>query len=146
MMIRRPVDDVFEAFVDPAITTKFWFTHSTGRLEAGRQVVWRWEMYGASAPVTVKAIEPRTRIEVEWGDPGQETTVEWTFQSLGSAGTYVRIVNRGFQGTPDERLAKMMDSTGGFSLLIAGAKAWLEHQVQLNLVGDKYPEELRNAV
>jgi uncharacterized protein YndB with AHSA1/START domain len=24
MLIRRPVADVFEAFVDPAITSKFW--------------------------------------------------------------------------------------------------------------------------
>jgi len=26
MLIRKPLDEVFEAFVDPTITTKFWFT------------------------------------------------------------------------------------------------------------------------
>ena len=26
MLIRRPVAEVFEAFVDPAITSKFWFS------------------------------------------------------------------------------------------------------------------------
>ncbi|MBC7990984.1 MAG: polyketide cyclase, partial [Luteimonas sp.] len=26
MLIRRPVAEVFEAFVDPAITSRFWFT------------------------------------------------------------------------------------------------------------------------
>ena len=30
MLIRRPVKDVFEAFVDPKITTKFWFTRAAG--------------------------------------------------------------------------------------------------------------------
>jgi uncharacterized protein YndB with AHSA1/START domain len=35
MVIRRPVADVFEAFVNPKITTEFWFTRSSGRLEAG---------------------------------------------------------------------------------------------------------------
>ncbi len=30
MLIRRPVADVFEAFVNPDITTKFWFTKSQG--------------------------------------------------------------------------------------------------------------------
>ena len=44
MLIRRPVAEVFEAFVDPEITTKFWFTQSGGRLEAGKQVQWEWEM------------------------------------------------------------------------------------------------------
>ena len=46
MLIRRPVAEVFEAFVDPAVTTKFWFTKSSGRLEAGKRVRWDWEMYG----------------------------------------------------------------------------------------------------
>jgi len=26
MLIRKPVEEVFEAFIDPAITSKFWFT------------------------------------------------------------------------------------------------------------------------
>src|SRR5262245_3108575 len=40
MLIRRPVEDVFNAFIDPDITSKFWFTKSNGRLEPGRQVQW----------------------------------------------------------------------------------------------------------
>jgi uncharacterized protein YndB with AHSA1/START domain len=37
MLIRKPPAQVFEAFVDPEITRKFWFTKSTGRLETGKQ-------------------------------------------------------------------------------------------------------------
>ena len=33
MLIRKPVAEVFEAFVDPEITRKFWFS---GRLETGK--------------------------------------------------------------------------------------------------------------
>jgi len=62
MLIRRPVAEGFEAFVDPRITTKFWFTKGSGRVE-----------------------------------------------------------------------------TGGFSLLLAGAKAYLEHGVELHLVADRHP-------
>src|SRR4051794_4566310 len=29
MLIRKPVEEVFQAFIDPAITTHFWFTKST---------------------------------------------------------------------------------------------------------------------
>ncbi|CEJ69228.1 hypothetical protein BN1195_01525 [Chryseobacterium oranimense G311] len=36
MLIRKPVEDVFEAFINPEITTKFWFTKSTGKLEEGK--------------------------------------------------------------------------------------------------------------
>ena len=37
MLIRRPVTEVFEAFVNPAITSRFWFTKGSGRLEPGRE-------------------------------------------------------------------------------------------------------------
>ena len=57
MMIRKPVAEVFDAFVDPAITTKFWFTKSSGRVEPGKQLVWEWEMYRASSQITVKSVE-----------------------------------------------------------------------------------------
>ena len=52
MLIRKPVAEVFEAFVDPAITSRFWFTRGSGRLEPGKQVAWEWEMYGVSAQVS----------------------------------------------------------------------------------------------
>ena len=58
MLIRKPVAEVFEAFINPDITTQFWFTKSSGRLQAGQQVQWDWEMYGVSIPVTAKLIEP----------------------------------------------------------------------------------------
>lgn len=57
MLVRRPVAEVFKAFVDPAVTTKFWFTKSSGRLETGKEIRWDWEMYDASAQISVKAVE-----------------------------------------------------------------------------------------
>lgn len=33
MLIRKPVEQVFEAFIDPKITNNFWFSKSTGRLD-----------------------------------------------------------------------------------------------------------------
>ena len=38
MLIRRPATEVFEAFVNPEITTKFWFTKGSGPLQVGKQV------------------------------------------------------------------------------------------------------------
>lgn len=79
MLIRRPVAEVFAAFIDPAVTTRIWFTKSSGRLEPGKRVRWDWGMYGASVDVDVKAVERNRRILVEWGAYGAPTTVEWTF-------------------------------------------------------------------
>ncbi len=51
MMIRKPVATVFQAFIDPTVTTKFWFTKSSGKLEVGKTVKWEWEMYNVSSDV-----------------------------------------------------------------------------------------------
>lgn len=139
MLIRKPVAEVFAAFIDPAITTQFWFTHSTGRLDENSTVEWTWEMYGHTVPVTIKAIEPGKRIEIEWGNYTEATTVEWTFKSIEAKGTFVSITNSGFKGGPDDLLKQVRDSTEGFTLVLAGLKALLEHGVLLNLVGDRFP-------
>ena len=49
------------------------------------------------------------------------------------------IRNDGFEGTGDELLKQAMDSMEGFSLVLAGLKAWLEHDVSLGLIADRYP-------
>ena len=142
MLIRKPVSEVFESFVDPEITSKFWFTGGSCRLEEGKTVTWEWGMYGFSIPVEVKAIEANKRILVEWPSQGGPTSVEWTFTDRPDGTTYVRIVNWGFAGEDDARVAEALGSTEGFAFVLAGAKAWLEHGVRLNLVQDKYPDGL----
>jgi len=140
MLIRRPVTDVFEAFINPDITTKFWFTKSSGRLEVGKQVQWDWEMYDVSIPVTAKIIEQNKRILIEWPGYSGPTTVEWTFAPQEDSTTFVSITEAGFTGTGDELVKQVTDSTQGFTLVLAGLKALLEHNVKLNLVGDRYPK------
>lgn len=140
MLIRRPVADVFEAIVNPEITTKFWFTRSSGRLEVGQPVRWDWEMYGVSIQVTARTIEPNRRIVIEWPGYNGPTTVEWGFTPLKDGTTFVRVGESGFKGTGDQLVKYVADSTQGFTLMLAGLKALLEHGIRLNLTGDRYPK------
>lgn len=138
MLIRKPVAEVFEAFIDPQITTKFWFTKSSGRLEPGKKVRWDWEMFGVGDELIVKELEENRRILVEWeSDP---TTVEWLFEPRGNNATLVRISNWGFPGTSSAVLPQAIDSKGGYTMVLAGLKAWLEHGIELNLVRDQFPD------
>lgn len=140
LLIRKPVAEVFEAFINPEITTKFWFTKSSGKLEEGKKIQWDWEMYDVSAQVQVKAIEENKRILIEWGMYGAMTEVEWLFTPQKDKSTFVTITNSGFQGGGDEIVAQALDSTEGFTMLLAGLKAFLEHGIVLNLVADKAPD------
>jgi uncharacterized protein YndB with AHSA1/START domain len=143
MLIRKPVAEVFEAFIDPAITSKFWFTKGSGRLEPGKQVQWEWEMYNASAQVEVKAVEQNKRILIQWPGYSGLTTVEWIFTPLTDNTTFVSITEAGFKGDGDEIVTQALESTGGFTWALAGLKAYLEHNIRLNLVADRFPEGLK---
>jgi uncharacterized protein YndB with AHSA1/START domain len=142
MLIRKPVAEVFEAFVDPDITSRFWFTKGSGRLEPRKQITWDWEMYGVSVQVRVKAIERNRRIYIEWPGERAPTTVEWIFTPLTDAATFVSITNAGFAGDADAVAAQAIASTEGFTLVLAGLKALLEHGIRLNLVADRFPKGL----
>jgi len=138
MMIRKPVSTVFNAFIEPETTTKFWFTKSSGKLEERKTVKWEWEMYGVSTEIKVKQIIPNQKITIEWGDPS--TTVNFEFTELKKDRTYVVITNYGFHQTGDDLIEAIKNNTGGFTTVLDGLKAYLEFGVELNLVKDKFPQ------
>jgi uncharacterized protein YndB with AHSA1/START domain len=138
MMIRKPAEAVFRAFIDPAITTKFWFTKSSGSLVKGEIIFWEWEMYGASAEIKVLEIIPNKKITIEWDHP--PTIVNFEFNSLSDDKTLVIIRNHGFHQTGDELIEAIKNNTGGFTTVLDGLKAFMEHGIELNLVKDKFPQ------
>jgi len=142
MLIRKPVSEVFQAFVNPEITSKFWFTKGSGKLEQDEKTEWTWEMYGFSLSVTTRVLQENKKIVIEWGNAGEETIVEWIFTSLNENETFVSITNSGFQGDTDKIISEVRNSTEGFTLVLAGAKAYLEHHILLNLVLDRFPKGL----
>jgi uncharacterized protein YndB with AHSA1/START domain len=142
MLIRKPVAEVFEAFVNPEITTKFWFTKGSDRLDSGNKVRWDWEMYGVASDVEVTGLATNERIVMNWGEGDVITRVEWTFTPHDTNFTFVEVTESGFTGTDDEKVQAALGSTGGFSWTLAGLKAYLEHGIQLNLVADRFPKGL----
>ena len=133
MLIRRPVAEVFNAFVDPTVTTRFWFTRSSGPLIAGGTVTWFWDQHGVSGDVHCVVLEPHKRLVIEWPTP-----VEWLFTAQEGDTTYVSVTATGFEGTDDEMVAQALDSTEGFNLVVAACKAFLEYGIDLKLIGDKH--------
>lgn len=140
MLIRKPAEMVFQAFIDPAITTNFWFTKASDKLDVGKTVTWEWEMYQVSTKVLVKEIVKNEKLIIEWGEP--VTTVEFEFKALTDDTTYVVIKNYGFNLTGDQLIQAIKDNTGGFTTVLDGLKAYLEHKINLNLIADKFPHKL----
>ena len=140
MLIRKPVEEVFEAFINPSITRNFWFTKGSGRLEVGKKITWTWEMYNISAVVVAKEILPDQKIIFEWDEPSR--IVELNFKEVDDESTYVTVTESGFNKKGEELIAAIKDSTGGFTTVLDGLKAFLEYRINLNLIADKFPKEV----
>lgn len=55
--------------------------------------------------------------------------------------TFVSIVNVGFTGNAEKIISQVRNSTEGFTLVLAGLKTYLEHNLQFNLMGDRFAVE-----
>ena len=80
------------------------------------------------------------RIRVEWSGYDAPTIIEWVFTPRVDDTTFVSVTNSGFQGTGDEVVAQAISATEGFSFVLAGLKALLEHNIDLRLVPDRLPD------
>ncbi len=145
MLIRRSPHDVFEALADPSITSRFWYTKSTGRMVEGAELTWEWEMYRVSGRVWVKDVQADRRIRFSWDgyDPSHPTTVEFELIPYAYNTTYVRITETGFTGDVDTQVRRALDSTAGFTFLLSSLKAALEHDITLRVTMDAHPANLQ---
>lgn len=138
MLIRKPVEEVFEAFINPDITINFWFSKSSGRLEESKTVIWEWEMYGVQSEVNVHQIIENTIIKMEWGEP--KIQVEYEFKEM-EKGTLVIIKSYGYPQKGEALFSVINYNTGGFTTVLDGCKAYLEHGINLRLIEDKFPSK-----
>jgi uncharacterized protein YndB with AHSA1/START domain len=122
VLIRRPPHPVFEALADPAVTTRFWYTKSSGRMEHGAQLTWEWEMYNVSSKVIVDEVDPDRRIRFTWDgyDPAHPTSVEFHFVPYGHDATYLRITETG-------SLEMVIPKPNGRSTPPAGSPSYSAH-------------------
>ncbi|MCG2607367.1 SRPBCC domain-containing protein [Acinetobacter sp. SM34] len=137
MLIRKPVAEVFHAFIEPEITSKFWFTSSTGHLIENRTVDWYWEKYEITTSVYIEQLINNELIQIIWGEP--KSTVDFIFEKITEQETYLRIRNYDISLDGSALVAFAIEQTAGFTTVLDGCKAYLEYGAQLNLVNDKFP-------
>jgi uncharacterized protein YndB with AHSA1/START domain len=138
--IARPVEEVFEAVVDPDQLSRYFTTGGAeGRLETGATVMWDFADFPGAFPVTVVEVVPNRRIVLRWdavegpdsdGAGAHQTTVTMGFEPLDGGRTLVTIAEDGFRPTEAGRRASYGNCEGWTNALCC-MKAWLEHGITL---------------
>jgi len=127
IQIQKPIEEVFEGIVNPEKMTKYFISESSGRLETGKEVIWKFPEFEDKFPVKEIKIENNSSISFVW-DP--ETIVKITLEKLPDNTTIVRVNENGKE-LSEENLKWALENSGGWANFLACMKAYLEYGIQL---------------
>ena len=127
IQIQKPIAEVFEGIVNPAQMTKYFISESSGRLESGKEVIWKFPEFEDKFPVKEIKIETNLSISFVW-DP--ETVVKITLEKLADNSTLIRVNENGKELNEDN-LKWALENSGGWANFLACMKAYLEYGIQL---------------
>lgn len=127
IQIQKPVNEVFEGIVNPEKMTMYFISKSSGRLETGKEVIWKFPEFSEEFHVKEIKIETNNYISFVW-DP--ETIVNITLEELPDKSTIVRVNENGKELNEDN-LKWALDNSGGWANFLACMKAYLEYGIEL---------------
>lgn len=127
LQITKPLEEVFEAVVNPEHLTQYFVGYSSARLETGAEVTWEFGDFPGKFPVHVIEVLPRQSITFVWD---AETKVNITFREQEDGSTVV-YVSEGVKELNEENLKWFQDNSFGWSNFLHCLKAYLEYGINL---------------
>ncbi len=134
MGILKPAQEIFEAVVDPDKMNKYFISTSTGRMESGKTLIWRWDDFDAAHEVRVKDVEKDKLASFTWVGSGVECLVVITLEQKDENRTLVKITESDWPAD-FEGATRCMGQVEGWMHFLCCLKAYLEYGVNLRVGG-----------
>jgi len=131
LKVQKPVQEVFEAIVDPDKMSNYFIQKGSGRMESGKTVNWKFPEMEQQFPVRIDKITPHNYISFYWDNMFDQTPmlVEINLKEM-KDGTFVTITEKEMENSPDG-LKWLAGNTEGWANFLACLKAWLEYGINL---------------
>lgn len=123
--IHKPVNDVFEAFVDPEKIGHFWFSSSSERWEQGKTITLKYAEYNAELAIKILELESNKKILYQWGANGEGHIVTISLEAMDQS-TVIEVVEGGFNENDADFVAQILDNKEGWVFMLSCLKAYLE--------------------
>ena len=127
IQIQKPVEEVFEGMVNPTKMTKYFISESSGPLESGGEVTWKFPEFEDRFLIKDIKIEINRSVSFVW-DP--ETVVNIVLEALPDKSTIIKVTENG-KKLNHENLQWLISNSGGWANFLACMKAYLEYNIQL---------------
>lgn len=128
IQIQKPLKEVFEGIVNPEKMTQYFISESTGRLEEGKKVVWKFpEFPEYECEIKDIRIEQYRSVSFVWDD---ETKVNIRLEEQADQSVVVRV-EEGEKELNDSGMEWLIGNTEGWANFLACMKAYLEYGINL---------------
>jgi uncharacterized protein YndB with AHSA1/START domain len=140
LQISKPVDEVFEAIIDPVKMSNYFISKASGKIEAGKKIMWRFPEFDMEFPIRVGKIEKNKYISFYWDMDNIELLVEMTLTSKTNNSTLVNITEKS-RDNDESGIKWLMGNTEGWANFLACLKAYLEYGINLRKGGFDYMKD-----
>lgn len=132
IQISKTAAEIFEGIVNPSQMSHYFISESTGRMEQGKELVWRFPEFDMNVPVRIGEVEQDRSVSFYWGEPGKEMRVAITLEPFGKGGgaTVVRVTE-GTMPLGEAGINWLIGNTEGWANFLACMKAYLEYGINL---------------
>jgi uncharacterized protein YndB with AHSA1/START domain len=138
LQILKPVDEVFEAIIDPDKMSNYFISKSDGRMVDGKTVNWEFPEFEGSWPVRIDKVIKDKYISFYWDTTSlHELRVEINFEVRENNSTLVRITE-GKMRNDEEGIKWILSNTEGWTNFLCCLKAYLEYGINLRKGGYDY--------
>lgn len=127
LQIQKPVEEVFEAVVDPDQISKYFIAKSSGRMESNTIVYWEFGDFPGEFPVEVKEVKALQAVRFVWD---QATVVDIVFEAQDDRSTVVRVTE-GEKELSEKNIEWLIGNTFGWGNFLDCLKAYLEYGINL---------------
>jgi uncharacterized protein YndB with AHSA1/START domain len=131
MKIFKPVNEVFEAFVDPTKIGNFWFSSSSERWEQGKTITLRYDEYDAQGDIKVTEIELNRKIVFQWGTNEEGNIVTIILKEFDKSSAIIEVNEEDFKESDKDLISKMIGNKEGWVYMLTCLKGYLEYGVNL---------------
>ena len=130
IQIQKSVEEVFESIIDPKYMSQYFIESSSGKMEKGKRIEWKFPEFDAKFPVECLEITTPNKISFDWsgGKAHQKVVIDLLKQSDDS--TVVKIEEFSMS-VDDEGINQLMRQTEGWANFLACLKAFLEFNINL---------------
>ncbi|MDM1061453.1 SRPBCC domain-containing protein [Empedobacter falsenii] len=130
IQIQKSKNEVFDAIVNPNKMIQYFIASSTGAIETGKIVEWKFPEFDDIFPVMGGDLKQDEYISFDWSGGVDDMLVEIFLEKGENDSTIVKVIEH--EMNDDEAgIKQLMGQTEGWANFLACLKAYLEYGINL---------------